>query len=63
MKMPTTETSKPKAIRMNKLDLDAESRLIRAVKARMIANGELISAEVLWQRGYSQSFIKRFLSS
>jgi hypothetical protein len=61
--MPTTATAKPRVVRMSKTDLDAETRLIRAVKARMIANGEAITVEILRQRGYSAPFIKRFLSA
>jgi hypothetical protein len=60
--MPATATAKPRVVRMNKADLDAETRLIRAVKARMIADGETITVETLRQRGYSAPFIKRFLS-
>jgi hypothetical protein len=61
--MPTTATAKPRVVRMSKTDLDAELRLIRAVKARMMAAGEAITTETLRQRGYSAPFIKRFLSA
>jgi predicted ABC-type ATPase len=60
--MSIAATPKPRAARTHKLDLDAELRLIRAVKARMMAAGEAITAETLRQRGYSAPFIKKFFS-
>ena len=61
--MPQTATKPKKMIRLSKLDLDAELRLIRMLKTEMKKDGEEISAESLRDKGYSASFIKRFLSA
>ena len=63
--MSTTTLKKPakKPISMTKLNLEAEARLIRAVKERMETSGEPISAEALRKEGLSEAFIKRFLAA
>lgn len=60
--MPTIATTKPRTIRMSKLDLDAETRLMRVLIREMKADGELPDAEVMRERGFSEPFIKKFLS-
>ena len=54
---------KGKPIRLSKLEVDAERRLILAVKARMMARGEAFTADTLRDKGYSEPFIKRFLAA
>jgi hypothetical protein len=55
-------TPKRKTIRMTKLDLDAELRLMKALKREMDKDGERPTAERLRAEGLSEPFIKRFLS-
>jgi hypothetical protein len=61
--MPATTPVKKKTFKADKLYLDSELRLIREVKKRMKANGEIPSAESLRRQGLSEGFIKRFLSA
>lgn len=61
--MATTLQEEKSADRLKTLHLDAQLRLIRAVKARMQAKGEKITAAILRKKGYSEPFIKRFLSA
>ena len=61
--MATTLQEDKRSDRLTKLHLDAELRLIRAVKERMLAHGEKVTAASLRKKGYSEPFIKRFLSA
>ena len=57
--------AKPKAkklIRLSKLDLETEDRLMKMLIKEMKADGEAPTAESLRAEGLSEAFIKRFLS-
>ena len=61
--MATTLIRDKKVIPVTKLHLDAELRLMRAVKVRKQARGEKITVASLRKRGYTEDFIKRFLAA
>jgi len=58
----TLAKPKPKKlVRLNKLDLETEERLMRMLIKEMKADRETPTAESLRAEGLSEPFIKRFL--